>query len=103
MNRELAEQQAREIAAKIIQPYSYYHFPNLEFPGMDKLGLDPDDAHDKKMAAAIFHAINIGMAGTNWDQSYPFGSLATMLEYGIITLANINQALHIYYNNTHKH
>ena len=88
---------AYDIVAKITNPASFAYMP--DFPGSDKLGLDPVVPTQKLICDAVIYALQ---AGTFWsefgDNSAAFGKLEAMLEYGIVTTDQINQAIHTYIN-----
>lgn len=82
MTTDMANEQAQTIIARI------QHW--TEFPGMDRLNLDPDDPRDKRIADAIVVAHRAAIAWPkHFEQSADFGRLATMLQYRIITATEL--------------
>lgn len=93
---EQADKQAYEIAAWVSNVSSTYYMS--DFPGMDALGLDPDKSSDKHIADAICCAIRAGESfKTVGDDSAAFGSLAVLLQHGIVTIQDIKNSLHKYW------
>jgi len=91
----VANNQAYDIVAKITNPGSWSYMD--EFPGLDKLGFDETaygDVQTKHIAEIIYCALD---AGRKWeqfgDQSYSVGRIATLLEFGIVTMDEIERAL----------
>lgn len=89
------------ILARITNTASIYHMD--DFPGCDALGLDPDDARQKNVATFIARAISAGeMWQEQGDASYPYGYCEAMLECGVVSEVDINNALQKLFNHKTK-
>ncbi len=98
MDMEQADNTARDVAARVINPNSFCRL--VEFPGMDLLGLNPDSKQDTRIAAAIIYALTA--IDTNHNETADFGRLSAMLQYGIVTKEAIENALRHWYSATHE-
>lgn len=78
--------------AKLSNPMSRDYLPS--FPGAEKMGLNPDEANDKKILDFICFALEAGRwFSENGDNSSAAGKMEYMLENRIVNDADIFSAL----------
>lgn len=97
MNNERAYNAAYDVIANVSNPASFSYMEN--FPGFDRLGLDPDNTADALVADAIIYALQAGESyATNGMDSDKAGRLVAMIRYGIVRTSDIDAALWRYRN-----
>ena len=90
-----ANHRAHDIVANITNPGSFSYM--IDFPGLDKLGFAEDEytSNRAKNVGLVVHSALA--AGRYWqnhgENSAPFGVIQTMLQFDIVSYADIDQAL----------
>ena len=92
LTTEQANNATYDLVARLTNPASYDYMPT--FPGMDMLGLSPENGDDRLVADAIILAIESGQN----TEGASFGRLTTMIEFKIINLEKIYHALQRIYS-----
>ena len=97
MNVEHAHNTTYALIANITNPASFSYM--AEFPGFERLGLNPDNAADQIVADAIIYALQAGEqyqhVGMN---SHKAGRIEAMFMYGVVDPKRIDEALWRYRN-----
>ena len=97
MNNERAYNTAYALIANVSNPASFSHME--DFPGYERMGLDPDVAKDSIIADAIIYAVRAGVSyQTQGMDSDCAGRLIAMIRYGVVDMKDIDVALWRYRN-----
>ena len=97
MDNERAYNAAYDLIANVSNPASFSYMKN--FPGFERVGLDPDVTADTIVADAIIYAVRAGVSyqTQGMDSDYA-GRLVAMIRYGVVDMRDIDAALWRYRN-----
>jgi hypothetical protein len=99
MNSERAHNKAYELIASVSTPGSDTYM--VDFPGYERLGLDPELPSETIVADAIIYAVRAGEAyQTQGMDSACAGRLEAMIRYSVVDLGEVNAAISRYRNAT---
>ena len=97
MNNERAYNAAYDLIANVSNPASFSYMQ--DFPGYERMGLDPDSEKDLIVADSIIYAVRAGVSyqTQGMDSDYA-GRLVAMIRYGVVDMTDIDAALWRYRN-----